>query len=94
MYREFQSNRIEEIANTLVNVLQHHSKASTSTTASAPLAVISGTHQNHSSNCSTERSTEDTCDGNKLHTNKSSSSLNKRTKWPWGMLLLLWASLK
>ncbi|VDN49557.1 unnamed protein product [Gongylonema pulchrum] len=32
----------------MVNVLQHHSKASTSTTSSAPLDVTSGSHQNYS----------------------------------------------
>uniref|UniRef100_A0A1I7VHJ2 Msx2-interacting protein n=1 Tax=Loa loa TaxID=7209 RepID=A0A1I7VHJ2_LOALO len=78
------SNRIEEIANTLVNVLQHHSKASTSTTASAPLAVMSGTHQNHSSTCSTQRSADDFCDSSRHHSSRLSASFAKRTKWPWG----------
>ncbi|MCP9261314.1 Msx2-interacting protein [Dirofilaria immitis] len=77
------SNRIEEIANTLVNVLQHHSKASTSTTASAPLAIMSGTHSSHSSVCSVQRSTDDACDSGRHHSSKQ-PLFSKRTKWPWG----------
>uniref|UniRef100_A0A0R3RGC1 SPOC domain-containing protein n=1 Tax=Elaeophora elaphi TaxID=1147741 RepID=A0A0R3RGC1_9BILA len=83
------SNRIEEIANTLVNVLQHHSKASTSTTASAPLAIMSGTNQSHASTCSTQRSTDDTCDSSRHRSNRPSASSVKRTKWPWEMPLLI-----
>uniref|UniRef100_A0A7I4K4Z1 Msx2-interacting protein n=1 Tax=Brugia malayi TaxID=6279 RepID=A0A7I4K4Z1_BRUMA len=78
------SNRIEEIANTLVNVLQHHSKASTSTTTSAPLAIMSGSHQSHSSTCSIQRSIDDICNSSRHHSSRPSTSLNKRTKWPWG----------
>uniref|UniRef100_A0A915Q4P4 RRM domain-containing protein n=1 Tax=Setaria digitata TaxID=48799 RepID=A0A915Q4P4_9BILA len=78
------SNRIEEIANTLVNVLQHHSKASTSTTASAPLAIISGMHHSHSLICSTHRSADEACDSNRHHSGRGSTSFFKRTKWPWG----------
>lgn len=86
----FQSNRIEEIANTLVNVLQHHSKASSSTTASTPLAIMSGTHQIHASAYSTQRSAEDAYDSARHHFSKLSSSLGKRTKWPWGVLHLFY----
>ncbi|VBB29844.1 unnamed protein product, partial [Acanthocheilonema viteae] len=78
------SNRIEEIANTLVNVLQHHSKASTSTTASAPIAIMSGTHQSHTSTYSTQRSTDDASDSGRHHSSRQSASFSKRTKWPWG----------
>ncbi|VDM97031.1 unnamed protein product, partial [Thelazia callipaeda] len=73
------SNRIEEIANTLVNVLQHHSKASTSTTFSTPSDVLSGAHNSHLSNRFIQKSNDDVfCAKN------SSRVSSKRCKWPWG----------
>ncbi|VDM37512.1 unnamed protein product [Toxocara canis] len=89
------SNRIEEIANTLVNVLQHHSKASTSAVPIDPLTH--GTSQRastlHASNITQQRISEDSKSAAPWQSTHSASATanatgllgaQKRAKWPWG----------
>uniref|UniRef100_A0A915BDJ7 Msx2-interacting protein n=1 Tax=Parascaris univalens TaxID=6257 RepID=A0A915BDJ7_PARUN len=82
------SNRIEEIANTLVNVLQHHSKASTSAVpidAAAHSATLRSSAL-HTSGASQPRASEESKSATASYQNQNAAPLGaqKRARWPWG----------
>lgn len=83
----FQNNQIEEIANTLVNVIQHNSKPSGKIIVSGNQSIkvkSVGTRLSAAQGCNFFLSSQKSSNESKCHSLSSGSGTSKRIKWPWG----------